>query len=699
MIQVRCPECGFLQTLSEEKFLAISDDFLNCPHCHARLPKKWAPAHSDNIPEEAKHKIIAFSRRILNGGTINRAVVTALEALVRRYGPLEYSLKALGVGYGSLREYKKADEFFSLALQGSPEDMEILRWLAKVKLALEKYEESYASIVKVMETSASDVQDEDVAIAVLSLIGLRRLDEAQNLLDDHPNIDSTIPLVKQALKKLGRVSPRNMNALGTALSLFSELVSSANNLKLQKLREKATNFIKNRKKFDVSRTPNSERVTSFNGSTRSLERPLSDNTTPRRLFLEYWIYSPNEEIPDWEAVKTEIASMCADDPVLKTCFLQLDHLIQANALTVEYVRKEEAEDIFSYPEDVLPRNSRGLQSRDIDKVVNARLIIRIRFIQKVDNPWTWLKLVICLVDNFRTAASGVVQDVISHTLWGESEWKKNVKAGFSKRIDFHVNCEAVEESNGLWLHTHGMQKFGLPELELEGVPNEFEVEASRLMFMVAQTLLDMGQIQGSQAGPFPIQSAPYSFTITMRKPDDEAHFPGGSAVITAFATGEVASGADGLKGVLSRLGAKVYSPAAFELNRTDQEKTQLDIMRERMLEAHRQARRKLPIFKKSFRTLGMKDDYIHAVKVRFDSESGGHEWMWVSLDKWKGRIVEGFLQNEPVLMKQLQKGSHINMVDQDIFDWVIMAEGKILDGGFTEALRVNTERPLVEGTS
>ena len=113
MVQVRCPDCGYLQSLSDERFLNISEDFLNCPHCHAKIPKTWKPVEVESIPEEVRHKILAFSSRILNGGGITREVVCALESLVRKYGALENSFRALGLGYASVGEAKKAEEFLT----------------------------------------------------------------------------------------------------------------------------------------------------------------------------------------------------------------------------------------------------------------------------------------------------------------------------------------------------------------------------------------------------------------------------------------------------------------------------------------------------------------------------------------------------------------------------------------------------------
>ena len=99
MLQVRCPECGYLQTLSEERFLSISDNFLNCPHCNAKVPKEWTPQQEESVPEEVRHKMLAFSKRILNGRDVRLEVVYALESLVRHYGPAEETHKALGIGY------------------------------------------------------------------------------------------------------------------------------------------------------------------------------------------------------------------------------------------------------------------------------------------------------------------------------------------------------------------------------------------------------------------------------------------------------------------------------------------------------------------------------------------------------------------------------------------------------------------------
>ncbi len=63
--------------------------------------------------------------------------------------------------------------------------------------------------------------------------------------------------------------------------------------------------------------------------------------------------------------------------------------------------------------------------------------------------------------------------------------------------------------------------------------------------------------------------------------------------------------------------------------------------------------------------------------------------MWVSLDAWKGKSIEGSLENAPLLRKDLCKGTKIRISEAEIFDWVITQGNEILVGGFTEHIAPN----------
>jgi tetratricopeptide (TPR) repeat protein len=204
MVRLRCPECGYLQTLSEERFLSISDDYLTCPHCHAHVPKQWEPDSEEAVPDEVRHKMHAFSRRILNGGNATREVVHALESLVRRHGPVEESDKALGVGYAYIGETRKAEAFLIQALRQNPYDAEALHWLMEILMCRKKHKEAVEVGRAIIDILGHRTSDEDVAFLAIALSDLNRKDEALALLDSFPDLDPRNQIVKQARKELTR---------------------------------------------------------------------------------------------------------------------------------------------------------------------------------------------------------------------------------------------------------------------------------------------------------------------------------------------------------------------------------------------------------------------------------------------------------------------------------------------------------------
>ena len=213
MIQVRCPECGYLQTLSEERFLSISDDFLNCPHCHSKVPKEWTPGEDEAVPEEARHKMLAFSRRILNGGDVGRDVVYALDSLVHHYGPMEESQQGIGNRVCQRSGRQRRPKIFLFRRGKSPRRIgkSCARCLA-VLIAQEKFHEA-VEVGRALVESAGRLQDDDVARLAVALVGIEKVDEAKELLDSHPNMDPRNPLVKQARKELKRSEGLGLRSL------------------------------------------------------------------------------------------------------------------------------------------------------------------------------------------------------------------------------------------------------------------------------------------------------------------------------------------------------------------------------------------------------------------------------------------------------------------------------------------------------
>ncbi|HTY25824.1 MAG TPA: DUF2314 domain-containing protein [Desulfomonilaceae bacterium] len=683
MLQVRCPECGYLQTLSEERFLSISENFLNCPHCNAKVPKEWKPQQEESVPEEARHKMLAFSKRILNGRDTRLEVVYALESLVRHYGATQETNKALGIGYAAVGEYRKAEEFLLKSLHEASSDPEILRSLLRALLAQKKFKDAADQGNALLEILGSAAEDEDVAGVATALIGIDKKDQARALLDSHPDLDPRNPMVKQVRRELIRSARTGIR------TLFRE--SRPGQWLLAKVRKEVSvesvggateRAVETRNdNLNIARSVPSARQVS------GIRRPGPIKSPRIDALLEYWIYTPENNIPRWEHIRYALAENHSSRDEMERSLALLDLFIQRDVLTAEYIRKSDVLELFEYPEDIIPHNSRDVDETDRKVLQDARMIVRLKLCLADFAGTDHLVFMVGLIEAVRSLTSGVVQDAVSHTLWGTETWKKMVGNPTQHLIESHVQFEMVDEGNVLWIHTHGMQKFGLPDLEMEEVPTQLASPARTMMTLAAEALLSIQHRQKSMRSPLVIAGTPFLVEVQQQPSDKEEHFPAGSFRLVPHAANREPQAMETTGEILAAFSAYLTSNSPSGPDRTALEhESNSARLKENMLCAHERAQKELTIFKKSFQGSGRADLRVHAVKVGFPAQGGQFEWMWVSLDAWQGEFVAGQVENTPVLRKDLEKGSRVKIGEKEIFDWVITQEGKVLQGGYTERI-------------
>lgn len=696
MVQVRCPDCGYLQSLSEERFLNIAEDFLNCPHCHARIPKTWAPVEVESIPEEVRHKILAFSSRILNGGEINRDVVCALETLVRKYGAPENSVRALGLGYASVGEAKKAEEFLEQALSQDDNDKEVLQALLKSLLIQEKYEEAVQAGLRLSQ--AFDPEDDDIGRLSLALIRVERKEEATRLLDSKSCVNSKNRIIRKARKELTGGPSLNFGAILTGKVPFNKLFSMSGRDSLKAISNRARSLVSS---AGTNRPNSTQEGAQAHPDSRDLSQASSINLESTLWIsnCEYWVYSPTSSIPSWELLKRSFLQQPVNRQNRPRELENLENLIAKQKLTIDYILREEAGELFEYPLEMMESNARELDATDYGILKNAQMIIRVRFSDIAELAKENIGFIARFVEAVRDVSGGVIQDAVSHALWGRKAWERHLYEDSNQLIRSNILVELLDEEGVIWAHSHGMQKFGLPDVEIECVPREYGSSAVRLILSACETLVGMRIESSLISQPLRLRDSSVSCSFEFRKSDPEGHFPTGSFRIFPYTQGtEPASESaliDSLK-EFNRSSDQFAHPKEKISLDSDNSKAYVGCLsqdlidlRYRILEAHRKARSNLDTFRKSFQDSGLSMNQTHAVKVGFPAQGGQYEWMWVSLDAWKGKSIEGSLENAPLLRKDLCKGTKIRISEAEIFDWVITQGNEILVGGFTEHIAPN----------
>lgn len=690
MIQVRCPECGFLQTISEERFLALPSNFLTCPHCHAQVPKEWQPADSENIPEEARHKMLAFSRRILNGGDVNRDMVYALESLVRHHGPLENTSKALGIGYARLGEIKKAEEFLTLARNEAPEDREVLSSFLQVRLEEQDFDEAVAVGQALIEASAGAVHDEDIARLALALVGADRRSEARALVSSYPGLDQRNPLVKEAKRQLNRTGKLTIRSILSRWTSLNRVIRGECDEEASLPSAHARRSQEPQAAFDGSAVE-----TSFKPAHSDEPDAAAANRLGRRFqtMVEYWIYAPGEIAPRWESIIDRVGARELSPREKPSWAEMLQALLEKKELSVDYLSRTQAPALFEYPEDLLSRNSRELSASDLETLHEARMIARVRLSAAPQPGVAHLNFIVQLIEAIREETGGVVQDAISHVLWGVDAWKRVVGGASTDLASAHLRFEALEDNGSVWVHTHGMAKFGMPDVEMEGVPDEFASTGMKLVNMMARSLiraLENGTL--NLQAKFHLEGTPVRLKLRRQPGDDEGHFPAGSLKVFPYVADYDPTSPGTMRHVLRMLAQKPSPESQVENPGRGQGRTaaatraesRATILRQRLLEAHRRARSEFPVFKKRFQEGGIAPQDVFAVKVGFPFGNNAFEWMWVSLDAWRGGTIVGFLENAPTRRKDLHLGCRVQVGEGEVFDWAIARDGTIVKGAYTE---------------
>jgi uncharacterized protein YegJ (DUF2314 family)/tetratricopeptide (TPR) repeat protein len=697
MIQVRCPECGYLQSLSEDRFLSITEDYLECPHCHSRVPKEWQPDSGESVPEDALHKMLAFSRRILNSGEISLELVYALESLVRRYGSVEESSKALGIGYASLGDVKKAEEFLVEAREEDPADIEIRSTYLSVLLDIGRFPEAVKEGQSIVSSLGRAADDEDVARLALALIGSRAVDDAKALMDGRADLDRRNPLVKQARRELNRALRPSLASYLPNMRRLNHLLGGRKGDGLTKFKDKTAGFFRPAKGSGEDHNPSSTNHSNFEMPSKGEKEVQGLAAIP--ITWDYWIYSPDESVPGVDDILEAYVEKFPDGEPRQRARTFLTSYLESGRLKIDFMLRQNVEELFHYPEDLIPRNSRGFEQQDKQTLMGAQVIVRIRLSVEAFQGIDYIPVIVGFAEAARSLVGGVVQDAASHTLWGTEQWKQCVVADpLRSPIQSHVRLESLAEGTAVWIHSHGMQKFGLPEIEMESIPRDLAAAALNLMTTVGRTLLEARDKGLDYNSPLKVGSTPYQFMMEARPADEESHFPWGSLRIFPYVSAYDPHSEDTARHVLKLISSDQrthisdselsFTPTPARSAPKEAPKSETDAARKRLLEAHRRAKSELVSFKKSFKDDGEPGEEMHVVKIGFPAQDGKYEWMWVSLDEWRGVAIVGHLQNDPVLRKDLQKGSEVHLSEGEIFDWAIIAQsGTLREGAFTERIR------------
>ena len=130
--------------------------------------------------------------------------------------------------------------------------------------------------------------------------------------------------------------------------------------------------------------------------------------------------------------------------------------------------------------------ARGLRPDDVSTLREGRMALDLRVSilgEKAHPALSWATRVLLIMLGI---TEGVALDPIAQRAYGRTQLAQLAATSqATAHIALHAEPWGADE---LWLHTHGLQKFARPELELLGVPRAFEAEGRTLILELADNL-------------------------------------------------------------------------------------------------------------------------------------------------------------------------------------------------------------------
>ncbi|WP_257460198.1 DUF2314 domain-containing protein [Archangium lipolyticum] len=278
-------------------------------------------------------------------------------------------------------------------------------------------------------------------------------------------------------------------------------------------------------------------------------------------------------------------------------------------------------------------------------------------------------------------AEGVLVDITSSKVHEAEDVAELTELDFDIRD--HLNLHAVEVIEGdtpLWVHSHGMEKFGARDLEIFHLGEQDLLPAEAFLHELC-TDLAFGQVPALRTEMGTSEGQTF-----MLVPSEEARTNLLGVPLESF---------EGHEGLFLTVVSPQGRHNTAELLRPFRERFAQEPT-ERTESMQRETQALLPAFKARFLRRGLMEPLTFVVRSPFETHPEGNtvtEQLWMEVLSWDEGIVVGRLVDGAVHTTEWRKGAHVEVPEAEINALALSREGRTLDEEEVRAL-LNAERPM-----
>lgn len=278
---------------------------------------------------------------------------------------------------------------------------------------------------------------------------------------------------------------------------------------------------------------------------------------------------------------------------------------------------------------------------------------------------------------------GVVVDVTAFKIHTPQDVEEITELDFDIRDHIAVHAQEPEgHEKSLWVHTHGLSKFGVPDMEMFHI-GEDDLSAAETFFQELCTDLAFGQ--GPELRTVVSTSVGLPFMLV---PSEEARTNLHGVIPETFEGHEGNSIA-----VVNPEGRHTMSEVLQHYRERFDEETDEEAAALQAL-----ATRLLPAFKARFLRKGLMEPLAFLVRAPFethpdgDDEEAEEERLWAEVVSWEEEKLVARLVDGGQATTEWRKGAHVEVDESQINAIAVAREGRTLDPEEIEQLFL-AERP------
>lgn len=342
--------------------------------------------------------------------------------------------------------------------------------------------------------------------------------------------------------------------------------------------------------------------------------------------------------------------------------------------------------------EFLQRFGHGLSADDVGALQETESVLILDWTYPKEHVWSGLRSALEITSSLARNTGGLIWDETTREVFAPDTWDERRIREWTEEVPdvskFTV-VHAYRSGEFVRAITLGMEKFGLPDVVIDGFSWSLSRNMGHVINLFAQAMAEGAtpDIPGEFDLDFNAIRNP-----KVREPQVENLKPGATSV--ALLSLQEGSWEDG--DPMNRLIEITFDRGTGP----DTSSRQVQILAqafgledsltkvehdEAVEEASRKAREKLPGLREDFNS-GLAPGEQILIKAPFATPDDGREWMWVEVTSWQGNTITGLLANEPFNIPTLKAGQIVEVPEADVFDYIRQHPDGTVEGNETGKL-------------